>query len=233
MLLLHALEASLPDGREPTWDDTVKLNTGVGVIPDLRVRFLLGDDPEDGYLPAIHMRLEFRFYEARYSVTFVGFEGHEVDGSDLRSVRVAELSRHAANAGIFASIGDEPPHSLYGSYLWDEAKTSQVDYGSGGPTPELLAEVAFVYQMALISSQHPAKAVSAYMGLAPRTAARWIARAKESGLLVRPQVLGQEVDPEEIEMGDRLRLEGGGIRELTNEDLKRWGLRDGKRSTEG
>lgn len=232
MLMIHALEASLPDGRTPTWEDTTKLNIGVGVIPDLRVRMLLGDDPEDEYLPAVHMRLEFHFSEARYRVTFVGYESYEVDGTDLRSVRVAELTRHAANAGIFASLSGEAPASLTGAYLWDDDRQYLSDYGNAGPSPEHLKEVAFVYQLALISSQHPAKAVSAYMGLAPRTAARWISKAKSLGLLVRPQVLGWEVDPRHLEMGDRLRQRGGGVLEVTAEDLKRWGLSDGKRSPE-
>ena len=232
MLTTHAIEASLPDGRSPTWSDTVKLNIGVGVIPDLRVRFLLGEDREAGYLPAVHMRLEFRFSEARYSTTFVGYEAPEVDGTDLRSLRVADLARQAANAGIFASLAGEPPQSLTGAYVWSDDKTYLADPGAKGPSPENLKEVAFVYQLALISSQHPAKAVSAYMGLAPRTAARWIARAKELGLLVRPQVAGREVDPKLMEAGDDLRITGQGVLDVTSDDLRRWGLGDGEHQAE-
>ncbi len=56
------------------------------------------------------------------------------------------------------------------------------------PSAASFRPIVMTYQIAHLCSQPPAKAVEAQYGLAPRTAARWIARAKELGLLKTPAV---------------------------------------------
>lgn len=222
---MQTLEILLPDGRVPTWHDAEVLNIGVGVVPELRVRAMLGDQ-RDGGLPIVHLHLRFHFSEARYVAEFVGLQGPDVSSVDLRGIRVAELIRVGAAGGIFLNGEDDsPPASLREIYgyegepRWSAEGMAELST-SRGPSEKLLAEVALSYQIAQISSQPPAKAVERQFGLPARTAARWISKAKALGLLDRPAVPGWEdltkmsdLIRDKIERGEKL------VHEVTVEDL--------------
>jgi hypothetical protein len=102
-----------------------------------------------------------------------------------------------------------------------------------GPVDWVLRELALVYNIALISSQPPAKAVEKGFGLAARTAARWIAKAREMSILTRPSVPGYE---DVTELSDRIREKiargESGVHNVSTEDLQRWGIIDGEHQAE-
>lgn len=197
MGVMYAIEATDPDGQPLDWSKSVGLNIGIGVAPEIHAVVYMGDRDDD-YLPAVHIRLLFRFSEGRYIPTFVGYEAPDVDGTDLRSVRVNEMVQLVASHGIFVKLDrDDPPGSLahaYGSEGMPSfthgnlAKTVKDE----GPNGRVLKHVVFTYQLAQVASQPPVKAVQKAFGLTERTAARWIAKAKQAGLMVRPSVPGWE-----------------------------------------
>jgi hypothetical protein len=57
------------------------------------------------------------------------------------------------------------------------------DVAKDGPTPEALRAAATVYRLAYALGEPPTKAVSVSLGLTYSTAARWVAKAREAGLL--------------------------------------------------
>ncbi|UTX53394.1 hypothetical protein [Leucobacter aridicollis] len=231
----HLISVLLPDGSEPTWEDAIVLNIGIGVIPELKVQFQekwlnRGDEV---MAPVVHMRIRFSQYQGRFLAQFVGLEAPEVAGTDLREIRVAELLRMASSAAIYVKHSvDEDPVSLYES-RGDEAMSLE---GSRlgllakerGPVDPVLKEVALIYNVALLSSQAPAKAVEKAFQLPARTAARWIAKARENGMLERPSLVGFE---DSVKGYDEIRAKWGSYGPPLNADPlpPNFGADDGER----
>lgn len=236
---MYPVEVTDPEGAPLDWRKSVGLNVdGIGVAPELHGTVFLGER-EDEYLPAVHVRLEFHFGDGRYHAVFIGYEAPEVDGTDLRSIRVNEMVQLVASHGIFVKMDpEEPPASLAEMFGSDgmpsythgdmQRKVKEV-----GPNGWVLAQVVFTYQLALVASQPPVKAVQKAFGLTERTAARWIAKAREQGRMIRPEVPGYEglaelgdLLREKIARGEKL------VHEVTIDDLDR-GEADGERKAEG
>lgn len=204
------ISVKLPNGKEPKWDDAMMLNIGVGVLPEFEV--LATDQewlvPEDQpFASIIHMTVLFHFSKGRYVAKFVGLEAHpEVTGTDLREVRVAEVLRLASTAGIYARFDKEddpvPIREGWGEDVLIAPESPMMErIKRTGPKGWVLEWIALAYNIAQISSQPPAKAVEKAFGLSSRTAARWIAKAREQGVLKRPAVPGWE---HLTEMEDRI-----------------------------
>lgn len=236
------LEVRLPDGETPTWRDCWGLNIGVGVIPELEATVTTADgftDPEDArFFDVIHLKLRFLLSESRYVAQFVGVEGSDITSVNLREVRVAEAIRMVAATGIFVKMDrDAPPASIRDWWGDDEYNIVGSQMGEmvreAGPVDWVLKQLSLVYNIALISSQPPAKAVEKGFGLPARTAARWIAKARSLGILSRPSVPGYE---ESTRMSDVIRdkIARGEplLREVTAEDLREWGIIDGEHQAE-
>lgn len=187
------------DGHEPTWRDAViGLNNGVGVVPRLSVLYFGGDwdDFGGGYDVELEMAFSYEPWDMRYKVVSVtvGEPGSmpayhsDITSTDLREVRVAEWARVGAGRGVFLvpSPGDKP----ISAEEWHEYYFNPDEEVAGGDRDWLLSQVALHYQIATISSQPPAKAVERAFNAPARTAANWIARAKETGAL-KPVALVQ------------------------------------------
>lgn len=230
------LNVTLPNGKPPTWRDCVGLNIGVGVIPEIHAQITTADgftDPEDApFYDVIDIQLRFNLSESRYVACFVGVSGSDVSSASLREIRVGEAIRMVAAAGIFAKMDrDDPPASIRD--WWGDGEYNIVGSQMGelvrrdGPVEWVLRQLSLVYNIALISSQPPAKAVEKGFGLPTRTAARWIAKARELGLLTRPSAPSYEFETalsdvirDKMARGDNTGL----IHEVTKDDLKKWGI---------
>ncbi|MBC9943784.1 hypothetical protein ICL81_04490 [Leucobacter sp. cx-328] len=196
---MKLISITLPNGRTPTWEDGLMLNVGIAVLPKFQVELQEeGLDYEDSLIaPVVHMTLYFNFEQGRYLAEFVGIKSHDVTGTDLREIRVAELLRLAASAGIFIKLEkNDPPAAIrdwWGpkeiSFVGSEFEKMVKD---AGPVEWVLAQVGLIYNIAQVSSQPPAKAVEKAFGLSARTAARWIAKARTKDFLTRPSVPGLE-----------------------------------------
>ncbi len=231
----HLISVLLPDGTEPTWEDALVLNIGIGVIPELVVQFQekwlnRGDEV---MAPVIHMRIRFSQYQGRFLAQFVGLEAVEVASTDLREVRVAELLRMASSAAIYVKHSvDEDPVSLYETQGDEMVSLKDSRLGllakERGPVDPVLREAALVYNVALLSSQAPAKAVEKAFQLPARTAARWIAKAREKGMLERPSLLGFE---DSVKSYDEIRAKWGPYGSPLNADPlpPSFGVDDGER----
>lgn len=188
-------------GAIPTWRDSIVLNNGIGVIQTAFVSFPYDYDIEHGEVyvaSTLTMRLEFSEDEGVFQVRSVALEADfEVTSAHLREVRVAEAKRRAVSHLVYVRTAhDADPVTLF-SRFGDEGigfAKSRATAGDERPTESRLRLVGLVYGLAQISSEPPAKAVERAFGLTQRTAARWIARAKELGFLVRPSYLGSEED---------------------------------------
>jgi hypothetical protein len=164
---------------------------------------------EESWLYDVHLDLDFAVQDGRFTVQGLSILMHEpvageqtdaaspvpeVNTTVLRSVRVNELLQRAAGGGIYVKFDrDAEPASLLEMF----GPSGVPDYTKGvfkklivdaGPTAKTLGWVALTYQLAVITSQPPAKAVEAQFGLTVRTAVRWIAKAKELGLIDVPHV---------------------------------------------
>lgn len=216
----------LPGGEKPKFDHAVVLNVGIAVVPEFEVEAHEEVDAEDApFADVVHMKLRFDQYQGRYVVTFLGLESVDVTSTSLREVRVGELLRMASTAGIFVKVDrDEPPVSVrdwLGEDLYIAAGSPMGEMvKKTGPNGWVLNLVSLVYNIAQISSQAPAKAVERAFGLSARTAARWIAKAREQGILIRPALPGYE---EMTARHDRLKeaIERGEevVRVMTMEDI--------------
>lgn len=199
--VMRLTSVTLPNGKTPSWEDATMLNIGVGVLEHFKVQ--VTDDewmvPRDkAYAPIVHMTVVFNFSAGRYTASFVGLEAvHEITGTDLREIRVAEVLQLASAAGIYIKLnaGGDPVsvHDWHGGDQWRAVNSADLEkVKSAGAVDWVLEEIALVYNIAQISSQPPAKAVEKAFGLPARTAARWIAKAKERGILNRPSIPGWE-----------------------------------------
>lgn len=200
-----------PGGQTPASKDaTLVLDIGVAVVPQLDVLTL--EDDSDYYVRAI---LIYSLSDGCYIPREVtvgmsslanredqadALRGHRLESEppvssvSLRQVKVAELVKQGSADGIFLQFqgyeqmvslrsswgipGDPDPEKL-GFYSWMRP------FGDI-PREDLLRTVAIVYMVAVMAGESPALTVEREFNLAKRTAANWIARAKEEGLIRTP-----------------------------------------------
>jgi hypothetical protein len=148
------------------------------------------DCPGDGHQPALHLRLEVvdgvpQCRELRIVSVPGGREVRPVDLGAVRewveelfaafAARVVEDDADGVAAVVEVPFG--PSHDGAVSLLHDARKGQ----GARRITPALLAEVVEVYRAHV--DERPTAAVAAAFGVAHRTAALYVQRAREAGLL--------------------------------------------------
>ncbi|WP_152486298.1 hypothetical protein [Nocardiopsis lucentensis] len=121
----------------------------------------------------VTMGAEFNRDSGRYecrSLTVSAQEGTEVTGEALRSVPVQTVLRlgieSAVKGSMALNMGPMPE-----------------DIAEGGPTTRALKWVAYLYRVALIFGESPVQTVALGLDLPKSTAARWVTRARDRGLL--------------------------------------------------
>jgi Family of unknown function (DUF6214) len=118
-------------------------------------------------------------------------EGPEVRDRDLRAIRLTEwLERVVAACSVVDSTGDG---TVWSKPVDDHTARADIRRAMPGRprtiTPELLQKVAETYRNHL--SDKPTEAVKRSFGVEHRTAARYVQRAREAGLLP-PTVPGKK-----------------------------------------
>jgi hypothetical protein len=111
----------------------------------------------------------------RYRIRKVEVEaidGHELTGTELRKIRVADVLRDGVQRQFTGELW--PVISRRGT---DALEVSQ------GPTNETLKLVALVYRLALVVGDGPTNTVADQLGIPRSTAGRWVTRARDRGLL--------------------------------------------------
>ncbi|MGM1029411.1 MAG: hypothetical protein ACQEWM_05990 [Actinomycetota bacterium] len=179
------MQTSVPGGGKPSLKDAHwRVGPWLSVVPELEARVT-----DDAWGYEVHVTLRFSRTDLRYLAQQVCIHlagaGHseadanEVNGGVLRQVRLAEIVRRVALGGIILN-GEQPIPAF------DDSEASTFSH------------LAMIYTSALISSEPPAKAVERHFGWPPRTAARWIAKAKDAGVLQRPAVEMHEMTEAEV-----------------------------------
>ncbi len=191
---MRLTEARVPGGEKPTFDDCVMLDNGVGIVPELDV--VISDVTGN-----IHLRLTFSADERRYQASFVGLATEDITSTKLREVKVAESIRIGASFGIFFPLVKGLPANSLAYWVGPGGSfdLNLEDQSDGLDADETLELVALCYEIAELSSQHPAKAVQQQFGLSQRTAARWISRAKARGYVGRPLLSTSEETLERLQ----------------------------------
>lgn len=160
-----------------------RIGAGLGVVP--RFTVTVEDEPEiKGKLSmeVVYDNLLGRFVPESVTLSRHG-EGDEVTSVNMRALRIQEYLREAVTMFVLYEdvesggwVGHGPVRRLARD---DEAKAAV----NAGPVRESLQLAARIYQIAKVVNMPPAKAVADQLGLAPRTAAHWIAKARAQGLL--------------------------------------------------
>lgn len=106
--------------------------------------------------------------------------GPAVTGEGLRAVQVASLTRRAIGRLLEVSERD-------GKQAVTKRRKLHPDdvprLRENGPTTETLDWVAHLYRLALVTGEPPTKAVETALDIPRSTAGRWVAAARERGLL--------------------------------------------------
>lgn len=137
-----------------------------------------GVQPEVDSDARIRIRAVFSAEQQRYTVHSIGFavpEGADVSSVMLRTTAPVRILRWVL-PGTFAF--DQGECGPYAALL---IAPEQVDRDQ--LPPPTLEDAAAVYRLAGAVREARANSVSEILGLPVRTASRWIARAKEQGLL--------------------------------------------------
>lgn len=172
--------------REPAVSDaTLEPFPGFKVVPWLEAR--VEAEPNAEYEP--EFEIAFDMVSARYKLTFIGLRASEVNGTMLRTVRAMDYVKAAARRSIYLVLDEsgaqEPLAALFEAELGESMFGAEFAkyIAGGGPDAFAIAHVAFSYIFAQLAAEPPAKAVQRDLGLTPRTADNWIARARAAGLL--------------------------------------------------
>lgn len=200
-----------PEGRLPTYSDaTLMLDIDVAVVPQLDV--VMVEDDSDYYVRGILIySLSEGYYiprevtvgmrslvtEQDFDETLRGMRLKSeppVSSVSLRHVRVAELVKHGAAWGIFLRFKEyDRPASLISTWGVPGDSESVVHryahLARTASSEEILRHLGAVYMVAVMAGDSPAQAVERDFGMAKRTAANWIARAKSEGHIRIPGVI--------------------------------------------
>ncbi|MGH3722042.1 MAG: hypothetical protein ACRDRI_25010 [Pseudonocardiaceae bacterium] len=133
--------------------------------------------PEDGRLVAHEVRVRRRP------------DGPPVTGEAIRSVPVAALTQFAAREVLrIVSIADNGEISAVPAGVPEEQVQYVRDHGLTDKTVEI---VAHTYRLALLMGNTPTKMVEEWLEVPRSTAGRWIATARERGLLGKAEGRGK------------------------------------------
>lgn len=106
-------------------------------------------------------------------------DGPPVTGEAIRSIPIGRLVRQAWSA-VQSSEERDGVTKVSPMMLTDEAAAQ---LRANGPTAATLKWVSHLYRVALLIGEPPTKAVETGLGVPRSTAGRWIAAAREQGLL--------------------------------------------------
>lgn len=156
-----------------------------GIFMRLPARLAVEESPSPGLRTLIEFAFNFERREVQaVTVAVQSTTGLPVTGTDLRGVRVAELT--AEHLPTLATKYEGSPVQ--------PAPKAIADLVSQGPSNGLtLRLVADLYQYASAVGLRPAKHVQDVLGLPSATASRWIRRARESGLFDRATTTIEDV----------------------------------------
>ena len=172
---LAALRQAIQDGTVASLAPAVKspMRWSATFTPDG------GDESEPPYRIELNVVIDDgRFTVEQMTCTQHG-NGPPVTSEGLRAIPVARLLAFAAFRNVFvvknAPDGSSAVTPFDGADLAEGAKR--------GPTDDVLRKVAVVYQVQYACGLAPTKGVEDSFKLARSTAGRWIAMARERGLL--------------------------------------------------
>jgi hypothetical protein len=136
--------------------------------------------PNEGLPYSVMLRLELVPGEPRYAVTRLEVKGDAVTTEGLRQVPVGRLMR----AAIEDAVG-QARRRRDGSLAieWPGGKRPPLPKRREGPSDELLAYVALMYRLAHLVGEAPTEYVRRDLDVARATAGRWLAKARDKGLL--------------------------------------------------
>lgn len=135
---------------------------------------------EDSPTPGLDTAIEFDYNHSRHQVQVVTVAvrsspgGAAVSGTDLRAVRVADLTAQQLPALAFTHDGNP---------VQPDAATIEERVRQGPTSGQTLRLVADLYAYAHAVGLRPAKHVQDVLGLAPATTSRWIRRARDLRML--------------------------------------------------
>lgn len=157
----------------------------------------------DGYVVPSHftakseslqLELEIEFVDGAPRVRRIELAGEHITGETLRRLQIGRLTRQAV-AGAFLSAQraevDGQPALIIDQSRTEAAANAYNEYvqdarrpRSGAPlTDDDLQNVADLYRAALADGRPPTQTIANEMHASRATAARWVARARERGLL--------------------------------------------------
>lgn len=171
------------------WPDSTgpigKLDGGTPFPRWVDYRVFRGDKP-DG--PIVHLRLEI--VEGQPAVTAFGLGGSIVKASDLRDVPFAEIAKQAtelaaraAAVTLRAVTGSDTVTLDELNEIADQAGAHAIDVGGRRVVSDkLLEKVAQIYRINEANG-NPTQQVANQLNTSHRNATRWVAIARERGLL--------------------------------------------------
>lgn len=131
--------------------------------------------------PPYEVEMSAVFEDGRYvveSLTCRRVEGGQpITGDGLRQVPIAVLLAAMTSDYLLLWKDDKPGNP------WVQFEGIKPEDRTGGPTDEALKKLAVVYQLNLACGLPPTKAIERSFELPRSTAGRWIALAREKGLL--------------------------------------------------
>lgn len=138
----------------------------------------------DGRDCRVQMRLDMTAEGVRpVEVLVSSTDGAPITGTTLRAVRVLDLARTASAMGIRRGYGSRDGSGA--SFSADVKLTPDMvaRIKEQGPVRESLEWAAYVYNVARVLGDPPAKAVELTFEMPRTTASKWVRRARELGLI--------------------------------------------------
>lgn len=162
------------------------------IKPDLHLPSALEGNLRLSEYPGVAFRLVLALLDPSHRYTLVSLTidaPHGVTTSDLHKFSLPKLLHALASADPFVSIGasrsdatDRRAQSTDDGWKAWRAR-ADVEAKTSGPSMETLSWVARVYSWYRVVGGNPAVAVHETLGIPQRTASRWIAKARDAGLL--------------------------------------------------
>lgn len=138
----------------------------------------------DGQLVDVTIRVERLGVGVRPTLVCVEAEGVAITGTILRGVRVQELSREAIRLGVRRGHAVPGGASASSDGVVTESAVKQLK--QRGPVRESLEWAAYVYNVARVLGDPPARAVELAFDMPRTTVSKWVRKAKELGLIEEP-----------------------------------------------
>jgi hypothetical protein len=181
-------------GMQTEWTPTEPkslASLGGGLAVPRRLR-LTADKLELPYLVKLEVVLEAGRFICEQLTCSRRKDGPPVTGEGIRALPIASMIRRGVEPEVLNAQRVDA----------DTVKLTPIEIPDRltGPTPEALRAVAVIYRLAYATGSPPTKAVMDRFGLPRSTAGRWVARARDAGLLgaASPRKAGESrIEPAE------------------------------------